>query len=349
MNTIVSVIIPHHNNSKILIECINSLTKSTFKNIEIIVVDNASSDSSCDDLINNFSDIIIEKSDINLGYAGGCNLGSQIATGEYLLFLNNDTVVDEYCIEKLVSKLEQDKNIASVQPKIININNQLYFDYAGASGGFIDYLVFPFTRGRIFNTIEKDSAQYNNPIKIFWASGAGFLTRRDIFKKVSGFDDDLFAHMEEIDYHWKCHLIKSEVWVSPEAILYHHGGETLSMDSPKKAYLNHRNSMILLLSNYSFLRSFSFFLVRVPLEIISSLKELLSFRFRHFINHYVAFFWIIFHLGIIKKRRNLINNIRCVKDTDILNKNIIFNKSIIMHYFLFGNKKYQDLKELPQK
>ena len=344
MDTIVSVIIPHHNNSKILIECINSLTKSTFKKIEIIVVDNASSDSSCDELSDNFSDIIIEKSDINLGYAGGCNLGAQIANGKYLLFLNNDTVVDEYCIEKLVAKLEQDKNISSVQPKIININNQLYFDYAGASGGFIDYLVFPFTRGRIFNTIEKDSAQYNNPIKIFWASGAGFLTRKSIFKKVSGFDNDLFAHMEEIDYHWKCHLIKSEVWVNPEALLYHHGGKTLSMDSPKKTYFNHRNSMILLLSNYSFLNSFLFFLARIPLEIISSLKELLSFRFRHFINHYAAFLWIIFHLNVIKRRRTFINEIRCVEDSDIFNKNIIFSKSIVMYYFLLGNKKYQDLK-----
>ena len=108
---------------------------------------------------------------------------------------------------------------------------------AGASGGFIDYLVFPFTRGRIFNTIEKDDGQYNTPTKIFWASGAGFLTRKDIFKKVSGFDDNLFAHMEEIDYHWKCHLINCEVWVDPEAVLFHHGGKTLPMNSAKKLYL----------------------------------------------------------------------------------------------------------------
>ena len=248
MDTIVSVIIPHYNNSKILIECINSLTKSTFKNIEIIVVDNASSDSSCDEVINNFPDVIIKKSEVNLGYAGGCNVGAQIAKGKYLLFLNNDTIISEYCIEKLVSKLEQNSKISSVQPKIINIDNQSYFEYAGASGGFIDYLVFPFTRGRIFDTIEKDNKQYDSPIKIFWASGAGFLTRKDVFEKVSGFDNDLFAHMEEIDYHWKCHLINCEVWVNPEAVLYHHGGKTLPMDSAKKLYLNHRNSMILFLA-----------------------------------------------------------------------------------------------------
>ena len=346
MNMLVSVIIPHHNNSKILIECINSLTKSTFENIEIIVVDNASSDSSYDDVIDNFPNIIIKKSDINLGYAGGCNLGAQIANGQYLLFLNNDTVVSEHCIEKLVLQLEQNKNIASVQPKIININNQSYFDYAGASGGFIDYLVFPFTRGRIFDTIEKDIAQYNNPIKIFWASGAGFLTRKNIFKKVSGFDNDLFAHMEEIDYHWKCHLIKSEVWVNPEAVLYHHGGKTLSMDSPKKTYFNHRNSMILLLSNYSFLHSFLFFIVRIPLEIISSLKELLSLRLRHFINHYLALVWILFHPHIIKNRRSLINQIRSVKDNHIFNKNIILKRSIVMDYFLFGKKFFRNIKKL---
>jgi len=345
MNTIVSVIIPHYNNSKILVECINSLYKSTFKNIEIIVVDNASTDYSCDEIIKTFPNVIVKKSDINLGYAGGCNLGFQIAKGKYLLFLNNDTVISENCIEKLVSKLEQDNKISSVQPKIINIENQSYFDYAGASGGFIDYLVFPFARGRIFNSIEKDEGQYDQSIKIFWASGAGFLTRKDIFEKVSGFDNNLFAHMEEIDYHWKCHLINCEVWIEPEAVLFHHGGKTLPMDSSKKSYFNHRNSMILLLSNYSILRSFLFFLLRIPLEIISSLRDLFSFRFKHFINHYVAFFWLISHLGIIKKRRYLINKIRCVKDIDILNKKIIFNRSVVMNYFLFRNKKYQDLKE----
>jgi len=345
MGTIVSVIIPHHNNSKILIECISSLTKSTFKKLEIIVVNNASTDSSCDEIIKLFPNVIIKESDTNLGYAGGCNLGSQIAKGEYLLFLNNDTIVEKECIEKLVVKLEEDNKISSVQPKIININQKSYFDYAGASGGFIDYLVFPFTRGRIFNTIEKDEGQYDEPIKIFWASGACFLTRKNIFKKVHGFDNDLFAHMEEIDYHWKCHLIDCEVWVEPKSVLYHHGGKTLPMNSSKKLYLNHRNSMLLLLSNYSFLYSSLFFLLRLPLEIISSIKELLNFKLKHFLNHYLALVWLLSHPHTIIKRRSLMNKIRNVQDADIFIKNIILKKSIVMNYFLFRKKKYDDLND----
>ena len=346
MDIIVSVIIPHHNNSKILVECINSLYQSTFKNLEIIVVDNNSTDSSCKIISNQFPNVIIQKSAINLGYAGGCNLGSRFAKGRYLLFINNDTIIDKNCIKNLLFKLESDPQISSVQPKIININNPLYFDYAGASGGFIDYLVFPFSRGRIFNLIEEDRSQYQNSIKIFWASGACFLTRKEVFKKVGGFDDSLFAHMEEIDYHWKCHLANYDVWVEPNSILYHHGGLTLKPNSPQKTYLNHRNSLVLLLSNYSLIRSILFFIIRIPLEFISSLKDLLNFRLMHFINHYIAFIWVILHFKLINRRRKFIKKIRVVKDKDIFNKKIILNKSIVISYFLFRVKKFKDLNWL---
>ncbi len=343
MDIIVSVIIPHHNNSKILIECIHSLNESSFKNIEIIVVDNASDDSSYDDISKLFPNVVLKKSNVNLGYAGGCNLGSKIAKGKYLFFLNNDTIVHQDCIEHLVSFLDDNNDISSVQPKIINIDNKSYFDYAGASGGFIDYLVFPFTRGRIFDTIEKDNEQYNDPIQVFWASGAGFLTRKKIFKKVFGFDQDLFAHMEEIDYHWKCQLMNHEVWVNPESVLYHHGGKTLPMNSSYKTYLNHRNSMVLLLSNYSLMKSLFYFFLRLPFEFISSLVDLLKFRFKHFFNHYLALLWILLHPHIIQNKRHLINEIRCVNDKDLMDNKTIFNKSIVIKYFLFKNKKYKNL------
>ena len=346
MDISISIIIPHYNNSKILVECINSIYQSTFKNLEIIVVDNNSTDSSCEIIRNNFPNVIIQKSSINLGYAGGCNLGSKSAKGRYLLFMNNDTIIDKNCIKNLLFKLESDPKISSVQPKIININNPLYFDYAGASGGFIDYLVFPFSRGRIFNLIEEDKSQYQNSIKIFWASGACFLTRKEVFKKVGGFDSSLFAHMEEIDYHWKCHLINYDVWIEPSSVLYHHGGLTLKMGSPKKTYLNHRNSLILLLSNYSLIRSILFFIIRIPFELISSLKYLLNLRLMHFINHYIAFIWIIFNFRFITRRRKFIKKIRIVSDKDIFNKKIIFKKSIVISYFLFRVKKFKNLKWL---
>lgn len=179
----VSIIIPHYNNQDILDSCIGSLKKLDFTNHEIIVVNNNSTDGSIQYIKNNYKDVIIINAKNNLGYAGGCNLGAQHANGEYLLFLNNDTIHEKNFLDILISRLDKNSNIASIQPKILNIKNKDYFDYAGAAGGHLDYLVFPFTRGRIFNTIEKDTGQYDDFSKVFWASGAGFITRKKVFKK----------------------------------------------------------------------------------------------------------------------------------------------------------------------
>ena len=338
---IVSIIIPHHNNYNILLDCINSIYHSTYKKFEIIIVDNASIDSSIPKIIKKFPSINIITSEENLGYAGGCNLGAKHALGDNLFFLNNDTKVNKDCIQLLLSRLNKNNNIASVQPKIRNLDVPSQFDYAGGCGGFIDYLVFPFCKGRIFNYIEKDKGQYDKASKIFWASGAGFLTRKELFFKMSGFDRDLFSHMEEIDYHWKCYLAGYEVWVEPNSILLHLGGGTLPMQSAKKLYYNHRNSLILLLSNYSLLRSLFYFLLRLPLEIISSIKELVSLKPLHFINHYSALLWIVFNPLIIVKRRKAISLVRALPDSSILK--IILKKSIVFQYFIFNKKRFSDL------
>ena len=344
MNNLVSIIIPHYNNETILLNCLKSIYESTYKNFEIIVVDNASTDNSIINAKSLYPNINIVKSKSNLGYAGGCNLGSKEANGEFLFFLNNDTVIESSCIELLINKINSNNNISSVQPKILNLKNKKYFDYAGASGGFIDYLVFPFTRGRIFNTIEEDKKQYDGSKKIFWASGAGFLTKKNIFKKLSGFDEKFFAHMEEIDYHWKSYLAGYSVWVDPKAILYHLGGGTLAMQSPKKTYLNHRNSLILLLSNYSFFRSILYFIIRLPLEIISSLKDLFLFRPIHFLYHYIALFSLIPNIILIKNRRKNIARIRAISDKELMSSGMIYMKSIVIKYFFMSKKIYKDLK-----
>ena len=133
-----------------------------------------------------------------------------------------------------MSRLESNNRISSVKPKIKNYKMQDYFDYAGGCGGFMDKYCFPFVRGRIFNTIEKDEGQYDNACHIFWASGTAFLTRKKIYTQISGFDETFFAHMEEIDYHWKCQLLGYEVWVEPRSVVYHYGGSTLPASSPQK-------------------------------------------------------------------------------------------------------------------
>ena len=339
-NELVSIIIPHHNNKKILHDCITSIHKSTYKNYEIIIVDNASTDSSIKEVKNQFSNLIIIHSKVNLGYAGGCTLGAKSSKGELLFFLNNDTIICKDTIELLVKKIVSDDSISSVQPKIKSLINKEYFDYAGASGGFIDFLVFPFTRGRIFNTIEKDDAQYNDSVKIFWASGAGFITKKSIFNYMDGFDQNLFSHMEEIDYHWKSYLAGYEVWVEPKAELFHLGGSTLSMQSAKKSYYNHRNSLILLLTNYSLSKSIFYFILRLPFEIISSIKDFLTFRPLHCLYHYVAMIWIIFNMNILIQRRKKISQIKIIDCKSLINKGLILNSSIVLKYFILNKNKY---------
>jgi len=342
-NPLVSIIIPHFNNYFIIEECINSLKNINYDHLEIIVVDNASTDDSVINIQNKFPEIIVYQSNKNLGYAGGCNLGAGIAKGEYLFFLNNDTVHEVDCLGFLVDTLNNNSNIVSVQPKIKNYNQKNMFDYAGASGGFIDFFVYPFCRGRIFNTIENDNGQYDDSIKVFWTSGTGFLTRREIFVQLRGFDEKLFSHMEEIDYCWKCYLAGYDCYINTNAIIYHHGAKTLSYQSPFKTFLNHRNSMILLLTNYNIALSLLLIPFRIVLEVISSIVELLKLRIFHFIAHYGAILSLL-NIFYLIKRRKLINNIRVVSDVKLFNNKIIFNRSIVLQYFLLRNYFYKDIK-----
>ena len=303
MNTLLSIIIPHLKGKKNLCECIESIQANVSH--EIIVVDNNSQDNSIDIAKEKFSNIKIIHSKINRGYAGGCNLGSQHAKGNYLLFLNDDTLVSENAIDILFNMIQDKENISSVQPKILNYYNKDYFDYAGASGGYIDYLGYPFARGRIFNTIEKDKHQYDDKKKIFWASGTAFITKKEIFEKINGFDEQLFAHMEEIDYHWKCHLNNYDVYVQPKATIYHKGGETLKYGSYKKTYLNHRNSMILFLTNN---QSLSFFTIlkRLTLEKLAVIYYAITMNFKASLAVTMSLLWCVLNIKYIWKRKKTI-------------------------------------------
>ena len=332
----ISVIIPHYNGFDPLYNCITSLDKSLFSELEIIIVNNNSSDNSIEKISKIFDDIIIINSSKNLGYAGGCNLGSKHSTAEYLLFLNNDTEHDQNWIEPLYDFIKSNQIVSSVQPKIKNLTNKNKFDYAGACGGYMDIFCYPFARGRIFNKTEVDINQYDESIQIFWASGTGFITKKTIFDAVKGFDTSLFAHMEEIDYHWKCQLLGYQVWCEPKSTIYHSGGQTLSYDSAYKTYLNHRNSLILLLSNYSLLVSTLLFLPRILLEIISIIKDLISLKPTHSFAQILAILYAVLRVDILIKRKLHINKIRKISDSNLL-KNI-YKRSIVIDYFILRKK-----------
>tara|TARA_B100002052_G_scaffold133497_1_gene122669 strand:+ start:19748 stop:20755 length:1008 start_codon:yes stop_codon:yes gene_type:complete len=331
----VSIIIPHLKGKTNLSECIQSIDKK--KNYEIIIVDNSSSDNSINYVKNKFPEVNIIKSKYNRGYAGGCNLGAKYAKGEYLFFLNDDTILTKNTTEILLSILKENKQVASVQPKILNYFNKNYFDYAGASGGYIDYLGYPFARGRIFNEIEEDNNQYNDKKKIFWASGTAFMTKKLIFNKINKFDEKLFAHMEEVDYHWKSILYGYDVYVEPKATIYHKGAQTLKYGSFKKTYLNHRNSMILLLTNNLSLNKLNF-AKRLFLELVAIFYYIFKFDFKSGFAVLSANFWLLFNVQYILKRKSNIKKNAKIKDSDL-----ILNKSIVWKYFIKNIKTFNKI------
>jgi len=212
------------------------------------------------------------------------------------------------------------------------------FDYAGGSGGFLDKYGFPLARGRIFDTIEIDNGQYNNSCEIFWASGTAFITKKTIFHKMNGFDETLFAHFEEIDYHWKCKLAGYKIWVQPKSIVYHIGGATLSYESPQKAYLNHRNNLVLILTNTSKSELFKYLFPRIFFEKISILKYLITGNFSYAFAQIRAIFWIFLNFKFIINKRKFIKKLN-----PKYNSKYFYNKSIVLDYFLFCKRKFSDL------
>tara|TARA_Y100001970_G_scaffold20810_1_gene23534 strand:- start:6833 stop:7867 length:1035 start_codon:yes stop_codon:yes gene_type:complete len=340
-NYSVSIIIPHLKDKKILDECIKSIIENT-NNIkyEIIVVDNNCQDESIKYIKKTYSEVKIIESKYNRGYAGGCNMGAKNATGDFLLFLNNDTILTPNCVNELLNKINKNETIASVQPKIKNYFNQKLFDYAGASGGYIDYLGFPFARGRILNTIEQDNGQYDSEEKIFWASGTAFMTQRKIFNQMEGFDESLFAHMEEIDYHWKCLLNGYEIYVNPQSLIYHKGGQTLAYGSYKKIYLNHRNSMILFLTNNQ-KNSFSKIIKRIILEKIAFIYYIMKLNFKGALAIFNANMWLLLNMKYLIERKQKIKKL--IKIYHPISNQLIRDYSIIKKYFYNKKTKFNQL------
>tara|TARA_B100000029_G_C17609750_1_gene969085 strand:- start:11515 stop:12324 length:810 start_codon:yes stop_codon:yes gene_type:complete len=268
-----------------------------------------------------------------------------LANGEFLLFLNNDTTHDKDWIEPLVNELLCDSNTAAVQPKILNYFNRKLFDYAGGCGGAIDVLAFPFTRGRLFHYQEIDSKQYDNEKDIFWASGTAFLVRKKDFEKAGKFDETFFAHQEEIDLQWKFHLMGRNIKVAPESIVYHKNAVTLPAQSIQKQYLNHRNSILMLITNFSFPMVVYLFPIRLALEFIAILYALFLFDFKHAVGILKSLIWILFHPKIIYLRRQHIKKLRNVEDRNILSR--MHKGSIVLDYFILRKKNYRDLFPRP--
>lgn len=247
----------------------------------VVVVDNGSTDDSLEWLSERYPQIGQVVLDRNYGFAEGYNRGLEAIEAEYYLLLNSDVEVTENWLDPLEAMLENHPQAAAVMPKIRSYANRDQFEYAGAAGGYIDWLGYPFCRGRVLLSTEKDEGQYDSARKIFWATGACMLIRSSLYRKSGGFDASFFAHQEEIDLCWRLKLAGHEIWVAPESTVYHVGGGTLEAGNPRKTFLNFRNNLAMIYKNLS-AKSLWFVLpFRLLLDGLSALVFLLQGKRQH--------------------------------------------------------------------
>lgn len=246
----VAVIILNWNGEKLLQEFLPSVVRNTNMELgKVVVVDNASSDGSAELMHTSFPEVEYVQLDENYGFAGGYNRAIALRKEEVVVLLNSDVEVAEGWLEPLLALLEEEPDVVAVQPKIMSYKDKMRFEYAGASGGFIDYLGFPFCRGRILDALETDSGQYDDNREIFWCSGAALCIRRDAYMQVGGLDERFFAHMEEIDMCWRLRTAGGKLKVCPNSVVFHLGGGSLPMNHPRKLFLNYRNNLLMLYKN----------------------------------------------------------------------------------------------------
>jgi GT2 family glycosyltransferase len=321
----VAIVLLNWNGKEWLEKFLPNLIKYSKKYI-IYVADNDSSDKSLKFVRNNYPNIKIIVNDDNYGYAKGYNNALKSIDAEYFVLINSDVEVTKDWIDPMLNIMNSNHNIAACQPKILDYYNRNYFEYAGASGGYIDILGYPFCRGRILNEIEKDEGQYNDVKEIFWATGACFIIRKKYFNEVGGFDEDFFAHQEEIDLCWRLQNIGYNIVVEPKSVVYHVGGGTLDYKSQFKTYLNFRNNLFMLFKNLPLIHLVFLFPIRLLLDGIAGLILLVKKNgFNNvfaIIKAHISFYYFL--PSLIKKRRKI--------------KHLYFPKGMIRNSILYKNK-----------
>jgi GT2 family glycosyltransferase len=325
----IAVVILNWNGASLLEQFLPSVIE--FSNeATIYVADNASTDNSVQVIKEQFPSVKIIQNDGNYGFANGYNTALQHVEEEYYALVNSDIEVTENWLTPILSIFDNESKIGIIQPKILDYKNKDYFEYAGAAGGFIDQYGFPFCRGRIFETIEKDVHQYDDEIEIFWATGACFFIRKEVYRTLKGFDGDFFAHQEEIDLCWRAFNLGYKIKYTHKSVVYHVGGATLNKSNPKKTYLNFRNSLSMLLKNLPKNKLIPILFMRLCLDGLAGIKFILEGNFNHCIAIIKAHFAFY---GLISK------NLK--KRASIQNSNYYQTKSIIYRYFIKGGKVFE--------
>ncbi|APY12546.1 dTDP-Rha--alpha-D-GlcNAc-pyrophosphate polyprenol alpha-3-L-rhamnosyltransferase [Seonamhaeicola sp. S2-3] len=327
----IAVVILNWNGKTLLEQFLPSVITHS-KEATIYVADNASTDDSVTFIEENYPSIQIIQNKENGGYAKGYNDALKNLNEDIFCLLNSDIEVTKNWLTPILKTFKEAPNTAIIQPKILDYKQKNYFEYAGAAGGFIDKYGYPYCRGRIFNTIEKDNNQYNDTIDIFWASGACLFIRNQVFNELNGLDASFFAHMEEIDLCWRAKIIGYHIKYVGASKVYHVGGATLKNSNPQKTFLNFRNSLFMLTKNAS-KNLFYIILIRLILDGVAGLKFLFELKPQHTLAILKAH--INFYLNLkqlLQKRKTLKNTLKHYQRT-----------SIVVDYFINKKTKFKSL------
>ena len=327
----IAVVILNWNGKELLKQFLPSVIEYS-ENAKIYVADNASSDDSISFIKTNYPQVTIIQNTTNGGYAKGYNEALKHVDEEIYCLLNSDVEVTKNWLLPILEGFKRESRTAIIQPKILDYNNKKFFEYAGATGGFIDKYGYPFCRGRIFNTIEKDNNQYNDSTKIFWASGACFFIRKSVFDSLNGFDETFFAHIEEIDLCWRAFNLGFETKYIGESKVFHVGGATLKNTNPKKTYLNFRNSLFAITKNANG-SVFFLILTRLILDGIAGVKFLFEGKLFHviaIIKSHFSFYRNL--LRLLKQRKTLTQK-----------KKYYYTTSIVWSYFINKKRVFKSL------
>jgi len=304
----------------------------------IVIIDNGSTDGSLEWIQSESKRTRIIQLDRNYGYSGGYALGLKQIDTEYAVLINSDVEVTRDWLTGLLNFMETHAEAGAAAPRILSYDTRDQFEYAGAAGGWIDRYGFPFCRGRIFNSIEKDHGQFDTAEKVFWASGACLMVRMEAYRKAGGLDPEFFAHMEEIDLCWRMQKTGYDIWYYPGSTVYHVGGGTLPNESPYKLYLNFRNNLLLLHKNLDPGKRSSILFSRMIFDGIAALQYLIKGKPASFSAVLKA------HRDFKKMRSGLYRDYSFPDESGITIPDGLYHGSIVIGFFLKGIRRFSQIR-----
>ncbi|TAH08783.1 MAG: glycosyltransferase family 2 protein [Sphingobacteriia bacterium] len=335
MSVAVAIVILNYNGRNYLEQFLPSVMATNYPELEVVVADNGSTDDSVAYIQRVYPSITVLQNTRNDGFAGGYNWALQRVKSDYYILLNSDVEVTCNWVSSIIQLMEADKSIAACQPKILSFKDPASFEYAGAAGGWIDYLGYPFSRGRVFDICEQDLGQYNKTEPIFWATGAAMFVRSSVFHEMKGFDPYFFAHQEEIDLCWRMQIAGYGIMACTDSVVYHMGAGTLPRGG-KKVYLNFRNNLIMISKNLPWRELWWKLPYRFLLDAVSAWKGLFTGDFYFFtaiVKAHIAFlYWFITRFDRSTKPKPALLSLKGV-----------YAGSVVWKYFFEGKQRFLEI------